>query len=99
MLADSVPFVIKIEPNDQHIEFNNDKDLLISKLQDELAQERDLNKKYTNEITFLIVKIDLHKEEEKKLLETIEEYKAEINLLRTNLNSLPITDFTNTNGK
>ena len=90
MLADSVPFVIKIEPNDQHIEFNNDKDLLISKLQDELAQERELNKKYTDEITFLIVKIDLHKEEEKK---------AEINLLRTNLNSLPITDFTNTNGK
>ena len=89
MLGDSDPFVIKIEVNDRRlsIEIANDKDLQLTKLQNDLVQERELNKKYTNEIAFLIVKTDLYKEEEKKLLETLREYKAEIDLLRTNLNS------------
>ena len=47
MLGDSDPFVIKFELNDRRlsIEINNDKDLQITKLQDNLVQERELNKK------------------------------------------------------
>ena len=88
--SDAQPFVLKIEPieaNEHRNEFINDKELLITKLQDDLVQEKELNKKYTNEIRYLTVKIDSHKEEEKRLLQTIKEYKAEIDLLSTNLDS------------
>ena len=88
--SDSQPFVLKIEPieaNEHRNGFINDKDLLITKIQDDLVQEKELNKKYTNEIRYLTVKIDSHKEEEKRLLQTIKEYKAEIDLLSTNLDS------------
>ena len=94
MFGDSKPFVLRedlgaIEVDDQclSIDLTNDKDLLISKLQDDLAQERELNKKHTNELASLTAKIESHKKEEKRLLQTIKKYRFEIDLLSTNLNS------------
>ena len=94
MFGDSESFVLRedlgaIEVDDQclSIDLTNDKDLLISKLQDDLAQERELNKKHTNELASLTAKIESHKKEEKRLLQTIKKYRFEIDLLSTNLNS------------
>ena len=94
MFGDSMPFELRkdrraIEVDDQclSIDLTNDKDLLISKLQDDLAQERELNKKHKNEIASLTAKIESHKEEEKRLLLTIKKHKTEIVILSTNLNS------------
>ena len=76
-----------IRNKSSNIGFKKNKYSLISKLRHDLAQERDLNEKFRDDISSLMFKIKANKQEEEKLLNTIERFKVKFDLLSTNLNS------------
>ena len=88
----SMSDVIKIEPAEEQTYPNETSDQPISlnknkqkrELEKALLKEQELNAKYSNEITILILKVEAQKDIENSLWKTINALKAENDILKRN---------------